>query len=56
MKVKAVIDAAARLRQAEESATPCAHLRDLFEREERLQVLPKDLAAVQAFMAGNINA
>ena len=32
------------------------HLRDLFEREERLEVLPNDLAAVQAFMAGNINA
>jgi threonine synthase len=32
------------------------HLRDLFEREERLTVLPKDLSAVQAFMADNINA
>ncbi len=32
------------------------HLRDLFEREERLEVLPNDLAAVQAFMAANINA
>jgi threonine synthase len=32
------------------------HLRDLFEREERLTVLPNDLAAVQAFMADNINA
>jgi threonine synthase len=32
------------------------HLRDLFEREERLTVLPNDLADVQAFMASNINA
>ena len=32
------------------------HLRDLFEREERVTVLPNDLAAVQAFMASNINA
>jgi threonine synthase len=32
------------------------HLRDLFEREERMTVLPNDLAAVQAFMASNINA
>ena len=32
------------------------HLRDLFEREERVSVLPNDLAAVQAFMADNINA
>jgi len=32
------------------------HLRDLFERSERLEVLPKDLSAVQAFMAANINA
>ena len=32
------------------------HLRDLFEREERVQVLPNDLEAVQAFMAENINA
>lgn len=33
-----------------------AHLQDLFEREERLQVLPNDLAAVQSFMAGNLTA
>jgi threonine synthase len=32
------------------------HLRDLFEREERYEVLPKDLAAVQAFMAANLKA
>lgn len=30
------------------------HLADLFEREERYQVLPKDLAAVQAYMAGQL--
>lgn len=32
------------------------HLRDLFERAERCEVLPNDLAAVQQFMADNINA
>lgn len=32
------------------------HLRDLFEREERFEVLPNELAAVQTFMAANINA
>ena len=32
------------------------HLEDLFQRDERYQVLPNDLAAVQAFMAENINA
>jgi threonine synthase len=32
------------------------HLSGLFEREERLAVLPNDLAAVQAFIATNINA
>ena len=32
------------------------HLSDLFEREERYEVLPNDLSAVQAFMAANINA
>ena len=32
------------------------HLRDLFERSERMEVLPNDLAAVQAFIAANINA
>ena len=33
-----------------------AHLADLFERSERFEVLPNDLAAVQAFIASNINA
>ena len=32
------------------------HLSDLFERSERLQVLPNDLTAVQSFIAANINA
>ncbi|PLW68083.1 threonine synthase [Pseudohalioglobus lutimaris] len=32
------------------------HLRDLFDRPERSEVLPNELAAVQAFMAENINA
>ncbi len=32
------------------------HLSDLFERSERLQVLPNDLAAVQGYIASNINA
>jgi threonine synthase len=32
------------------------HLQDLFEREERFEVLPNDLAAVQSFIAANINA
>jgi len=32
------------------------HLRDLFERSERMEVLPNDLAAVQAFITANINA
>lgn len=32
------------------------HLRDLFERKERFEVLPNELAAVQAFMAENIKA
>jgi len=33
-----------------------AHLHDLFERSERMTVLPNNLAAVQAFIAANINA
>jgi threonine synthase len=33
-----------------------SHLADLFEREERYQVLANDLHAVQTFMTGNINA
>ncbi len=32
------------------------HLHDLFERSERMQVLPNNLAAVQAFIAANIHA
>ncbi len=32
------------------------HIADLFERTERYEVLPNELAAVQAFMANNINA
>jgi threonine synthase len=32
------------------------HLADLFEREEAFDVLPNDLAAVQAFLAGNCRA
>lgn len=32
------------------------HLQDLFERDERMQVLPNDLAAVQSCIAANINA
>jgi threonine synthase len=32
------------------------HLQDLFQRPERFEVLPNELAAVQAFMTSNINA
>ncbi|MEP5567520.1 MAG: threonine synthase [Halioglobus sp.] len=32
------------------------HLRDLFDRPERCEVLPNELSAVQAFMLQNINA
>ena len=39
----------------EEAGLPL-HLRDLFERPERYEVLPNELAAVQDFMARNINA
>jgi threonine synthase len=39
----------------EEAGLPL-HLRDLFERDERYEVLPNDLSAVQTFMAGNIKA
>jgi threonine synthase len=39
----------------QEAALPL-HLHDLFEREERVQVLPNDLASVQSFIADNINA
>ena len=37
-------------------ATLPLHLRDLFEREERMDVLPNSLEAVQAFMASHLNA
>lgn len=37
----------------EDPALP-AHMADLFEREERVTVLPKDLKAVQAFMASKL--
>ncbi|AQA20325.1 threonine synthase [Halioglobus japonicus] len=32
------------------------HLRDLFDRPERCEVLPNELGSVQAFMADNLNA
>ena len=32
------------------------HLRDLFDRPERCELLPNDLSAVQSFMAENLNA
>jgi len=32
------------------------HMADLFERTERYEVLPRELAKVQAFMAGNLQA
>mgnify|MGYP003636429638 FL=1 len=32
------------------------HLQDLFERDERLDVVPNELAAVQAFIAANVKA
>ncbi|MEP6390468.1 MAG: threonine synthase [Halioglobus sp.] len=48
-------DAIARSGVATEAALP-QHLRDLFEREERMEVLPNSLEAVQAFMASHLNA
>ena len=39
-----------------EAPTLPLHLKNLFQREERMAVLPNDLQAVQAFMANNINA
>jgi threonine synthase len=41
--------------QSEDPALP-HHMADLFEREERFNVLEKDLAKVQAFIADNIRA
>jgi len=40
----------------EQSVDLPLHLTDLFERPERLEVLPNDLAAVQAYMANSISA
>ncbi len=40
----------------EEAPALPLHLRDLFEREERFEVLPNELAAVQEFIAANIKA
>ena len=40
---------------SEDPALPL-HLRDLFDREERFEVLPNDLVAVQTFIAEHINA
>ncbi len=48
-------DAVRRAGITREVALP-PHLEDLFEREERLEVLPNDVSAVQAFMAANIKA
>ena len=48
-------DAVRRTGITREVALP-PHLEDLFEREERLEVLPNDVSAVQAFMAANIKA
>ncbi|MBE9540144.1 MAG: threonine synthase [Proteobacteria bacterium] len=39
-----------------EGASLPAHLSDLFDREERFEVLANDLSAVQDFIAGNISA
>lgn len=41
--------------QSEEPALP-HHMADLFEKEERYEVLPKDLAAVQAFIRSQVKA
>ncbi|RAU18366.1 threonine synthase [Nitrincola tibetensis] len=38
-----------------ESPALPAHLADLYEREERFTVLPKDLASVQAFISANVH-
>ncbi|MEH6517366.1 MAG: threonine synthase [Halioglobus sp.] len=48
-------DAIASAGLTEEPALP-AHLSDLFDREERFEVLPNELSAVHAFMAEHINA
>lgn len=46
-------DAVRKAGQGEDPALP-HHMADLFEREERYQVLPQDIAKVQAYMAANI--
>jgi threonine synthase len=48
-------DAIASAGLTEDPALP-AHLSDLFDREERFEVLPNELSAVQTFMAEHINA
>jgi threonine synthase len=48
-------DAISRAGLDREPALPL-HLQDLFQRPERFEVLPNELAAVQAFMTSNINA
>jgi len=48
-------DAIRRAGLADEPQLPL-HLRDLFERPERFEVLPNDIAAVQQFMAAHITA
>ena len=48
-------DAIASAGLTEDPALP-AHLSDLFDREERFEVLPNELSAVQSFMAEHINA
>jgi threonine synthase len=40
---------------SQEVALPL-HLQDLFERDERLNVVPNDLAAVQSFISANLRA
>ena len=40
----------------EQSVELPPHLKDLFERPERFEVLPNDLEAVQAYMANSISA
>jgi threonine synthase len=51
----AIDKAAERFSEAglEQVALP-AHMADLFEREERMTVLPDDIAAVQSFIAENV--
>src|SRR5690606_3185288 len=46
-------DAVRKAGQGQDPALP-HHMADLFEREERYEVLPQDIAKVQAYMAANI--